>query len=230
MLKNDYVTRLATDDSLQKAIQVLEGENTYDDQQTVFGTYICLGEVDSAAVKLELLNTSGLAETDWLALSEILRSLTSENKTWFDMSDGQANTLREMATDEENTLAKIQAQNVLHLVYGDTFPVVIDEEEIYLREMHQPKEETKIFSPNDNFQLYPNPANNNVEIKLNNNKELISNVVLINNLGNIVLKEKLDEKQSSYKLNTSQRPSGLYLLKIMTTSGTTYSNKLMIVK
>ena len=230
LLINSYVTRLSSQDSVQKAIQVLEAENSYEDRQTVFGTYITMGELDSAATKLELLLTSGLAEADWLELSEILLSLTSEGKTWFDMSDIEANVLREIATQEENTLAKIQSQNVLHLVYGDTFPVMIDDEEIYLRQMEKPKEDTKFAFENNKFQLYPNPANDNVEIRLSNNKEFISYIVLINNLGNIVLNQKTGEKQSACQLNTSQLPSGLYLMKVNVTSGPTYSNKLMIVK
>ncbi len=230
MLINSYITRLSSQDSVQKAIQVLEAENSYEDRQTVFGTYVTMGELDSAATKLELLLTSGDAEADWLELSEILLSLTSEGKTWFDMSDVEANVLREIATQEENTLAKIQSQNVLHLVYGDTFPVMIDDEEIYLRQMQKPKEDTKFALENDKFQLYPNPANDNVEIRLINNKEFISHIVLINNLGNIVLNQKIGDKQSASQLNTSHLPSGLYLVKVNATSGTTYSNKLMIVK
>ena len=230
LIINSYVTRLSSQDSVDKAIQVLEAENSYEDRQTVFGTYITLGELDSAATKLELLITSGQAETDWLTLSEILLSLTSNGKTWFDMTDVETNQLREIATQEENTLAKIQSQNVLHLVFGDTFPVLIDEEEIYLRLMQKPREKTKFAVENDNLQLYPNPANYNVEIRLNNNKEIISHIVLINNLGNIVLNQQSGEKQTTYQLNTSQLPSGLYLVKVTATIGKTYSNKLMIVK
>jgi len=230
LIINSYVTRLSSQDSVDKAIQVLEAENSYEDRQTVFGTYITLGELDSAATKLELLITSGQAETDWLTLSEILLSLTSNGKTWFDMTDSEEGVLREIATQEENTLAKVQSQNVLHLVFGDTFPVIIDEEEIYLRQMQKPQEDTKFVIEKDNFQLYPNPANDNVEIRLNNNKEIISHIVLINNLGNIVLNQQSGEKQTTYQLNTSQLPSGLYLVKVTATIGKTYSNKLMIVK
>jgi len=146
------------------------------------------------------------------------------------MTDGEADMLREIALQEENTLAKVQSQNVLHMVFGDMFPVIIDEEEIYLRLMQKPREKTKFAVENDNLQLYPNPANYNVEIRLNNNKEIISHIVLINNLGNIVLNQQSGEKQTTYQLNTSQLPSGLYLVKVTATIGKTYSNKLMIVK
>jgi len=146
------------------------------------------------------------------------------------MTDGEADMLREIALQEENTLAKVQSQNVLHMVFGDMFPVIIDEEEIYLRLMQKPREKTKFAVENDNLQLYPNPANDNVEIRLNNNKEFISHIVLINNLGNIVLNQQSGEKQTTYQLNTSQLPSGLYLVKVTATIGKTYSNKLMIVK
>ena len=53
-------------------------------------------------------------------MNEILLSLTSDGKTWFDMTDGEADILRVLANQEENSLAKVQSQNVLHLVYGDT--------------------------------------------------------------------------------------------------------------
>jgi hypothetical protein len=39
------------------------------------------------------------------------------DKTWFKMDSTQEVTIRNLEIQEENTLAKLQAQNVLHLVY-----------------------------------------------------------------------------------------------------------------
>ncbi|MBL0343504.1 MAG: T9SS type A sorting domain-containing protein [Bacteroidetes bacterium] len=137
--------------------------------------------------------------------------------------------IREIATQEENTLGKIQSQNVLHLVYGDTFPVLIDEEEIYLRQLQHSQGKVEITNVSE-LQLYPNPTTELVEIKLNNSKEYLEQIIVLNSLGNVVLIEKLTEKENKYNLNTSHLPPGLYLVKVNATSGKIFSNKLMIVK
>ncbi len=129
------------------------------------------------------------------------------------MTDVEANVLRDIATQEENTLAKIQSQNVLHLVYGDTFPVIIDDEEIYLRQMQKPQEDSKSTFAYD-LHIYPNPANEVVEIKLGNSEEYLDQIVMMNSFGKAVLQQKVNATVNSFGLNTASLSSGLYLVKV----------------
>ena len=170
------------------------------------------GESDSAAVKLKVLNTSGLAEADWLTLSEILLSLTADGKTWFDITDGEADVLRVLANQEENKLAKIQAQNVLHLGFGDTFPVIIDDEEIYLRQMQKPQEDTKFVIENDNLQLHPNPADESINIDYSIKS---TGILKICDLKGVVLKTlKLESDFNSLFISITDLAPGMYFVEM----------------
>ena len=70
------------------------------------------------------------------------------------------------------------------------------------------------------FNIYPNPAKNQIKIQLNNTTELI-NVTIYNNLGQQVL------ASNETVINTSKLSSGIYIVEIETNKGKA-SKKLII--
>lgn len=232
LLINDYVSRLVADDSTQKAISVLESENSYEHLQTIFGTYLALGETDSAAVKFETLMNHPNAEEDWLELHEIHLELVTESKTWFDIDSTQEVTIRNIATQEANTLAKVQAQNVLHLVYRDTFPVYVDEEEQYLRQQQTYSNLTpsKSNSAMMRLTLVPNPANDFVTIKVEGTKSKKFNLEIIDITGKQIKFSEVDFTNGEINLNVEYLNSGLYLVRAFDGTKINISSKLMITR
>ncbi len=114
------------------------------------------------------------------------------------------------------------------MVYGDTFPMVIDEEEIYLRQQ-QHSNEARDLNDSNKLLLFPNPAKDGVEMKMSNSKENIEHVVIFNSLGNEVMLHTNAINDKSVRINNLNLPAGLYLVKVSTTRNTTFSNNLMII-
>ncbi|WNM19946.1 T9SS type A sorting domain-containing protein [Flavobacterium capsici] len=79
----------------------------------------------------------------------------------------------------------------------------------------------------DNVVVYPNPANDFVQVALNNSNESISSITITDILGKTILEQKnINSNQTT--INTSSLAKGMYLLKI--TSGTNASLVKKVVK
>lgn len=80
--------------------------------------------------------------------------------------------------------------------------------------------------------ITPNPANNKVEVSINNGVEGSYNLTLIDMTGKLVFASALNvsENSSSLKIDVSQLPAGVYSLQVVGLSGEAISTKLMIQK
>lgn len=76
------------------------------------------------------------------------------------------------------------------------------------------------------FNLYPNPANNYVTIELPAIQD-ISDICLIDILGNYIECSQISSGADQYTLNLSHLPSGIYVIKLKSSS-LTYYNKFII--
>ncbi|HWY13283.1 MAG TPA: T9SS type A sorting domain-containing protein, partial [Bacteroidia bacterium] len=80
-----------------------------------------------------------------------------------------------------------------------------------------------------NYNVYPNPTTNNVNINLTNEKTEAVSVVVINNLGQIVRSIDLGSApEIKYLMNTSDLTSGIYHVK--TTVGEKSTTKKLIIQ
>ncbi len=82
--------------------------------------------------------------------------------------------------------------------------------------------ETKFF--NDNFSIYPNPANDEICLKLSNEQDHIQEIEIFNIKGLQILNLEYNISPTSWKINISKLPAGTYIAKIITTEGQ-YSSK-----
>lgn len=79
----------------------------------------------------------------------------------------------------------------------------------------------------DNIVIYPNPANDYLQVALNNSNEIISSITITDILGKTIMEQKnINSNQAT--INTSSLAKGMYLLKI--TSGTNTSLVKKMVK
>jgi hypothetical protein len=159
-------------------------------------------------------------------------SLTTSTKTWFDIDSTQEATIRNIAIQEENTLAKVQAQNVLHLVYRDTFPDYIDEEEYYLRQQLPVINSTTSKKKNvlNQLTVIPNPANDFITIKLNRTEYKEYNVEVIDITGKLQYHAKIEFSKNEILLDVGFLNSGLYLVRVTDGVKINASSKLMIAR
>ncbi len=71
---------------------------------------------------------------------------------------------------------------------------------------------------NNNFNIYPNPANDFVTIE-NQDKSIIKKIVITNIQGKVVLNLKINEAVSKYTLNLTDKESGVYYLEVYSENG-----------
>jgi hypothetical protein len=76
------------------------------------------------------------------------------------------------------------------------------------------------------LQIYPNPANDNITVSSLDFNSLHNDVILYNQLGQIVLQNRIQGEQGV--INTSDIQSGLYILKIKNENGFVKSSKVEI--
>ncbi len=71
---------------------------------------------------------------------------------------------------------------------------------------------TEVIKPNLNFNLYPNPASNNITIKINNEYSSTYKIELYNVIGQSIVAEKTTA--NTYVINTQNYNAGIYMCKV----------------
>jgi hypothetical protein len=79
--------------------------------------------------------------------------------------------------------------------------------------------------------IYPNPANTNINIEYNNGNEAIGAIYIYSLVGKIVHSVNINpsEKNNFYQLNTSELQTGMYLISIKLSNGKVSTSKISIV-
>lgn len=89
----------------------------------------------------------------------------------------------------------------------------------------------KIKNVKDQWQIYPNPTNDDLWIKLPNNKYDNFEINIINHSGQIVKKFEFDSPFNDViKINSLNLQSGIYLVKIYDKNEILFADKVVIIK
>ncbi len=78
--------------------------------------------------------------------------------------------------------------------------------------------------------LYPNPANDKLSISFHCDLVQNAEVKIYNILGDEVLRKKIAVSSGEKKIDVRDFPAGIYLVKILTTDGNVFNNKIIIQK
>ncbi len=85
---------------------------------------------------------------------------------------------------------------------------------------------------NDELKIYPNPANDFIELKIEDEKLNISEtqIYIYNNLGQLIREEELEFKEGKATLNTKDLESGVYVVRVKSGSYRTVSKRMVIAR
>lgn len=83
------------------------------------------------------------------------------------------------------------------------------------------------FTHNNNLTIYPNPATNQITIKVNENSDNFGTIYIYNMFGSLIQTEKIH--QNLQQLNTSNLSNGIYLI-TYENNGLKYNQRLIIQK
>ncbi len=95
-----------------------------------------------------------------------------------------------------------------------------------LGKMHQIPTNVTPIPTNQNISVYPNPAKDNISIKVDNDAEIAA-IQIINSVGNVVLSQNY---YSQEPINIQNIPTGLYIVKVCPKKGKCITSKLLIVR
>jgi hypothetical protein len=89
---------------------------------------------------------------------------------------------------------------------------------------------SEVNEPNNVITIYPNPANNEIQISGINSLATEATIVVTNMLGQTVLARKFVSISQTHNINVSQIPAGVYCVEITTGLNEKYKRKLIISK
>jgi len=111
--------------------------------------------------------------------------------------------------------------SVMRLIFSNESTVAVEQNSLFINDFISGIENEET---NQNYQIYPNPSSDFINIELNNLENV--NVSIINATGQVVFKKSITEKQIE-QIDISDFKKGIYLITI---SGQNYSNTEKIIK
>ena len=123
---NNYIQFLVSsdtigNDSIEKALSILSRKNDNGTKQMLISTYLADSNITEAQGRLNNFVPANTDESNWKSLTNLLLSYAQSGKTVFDMTESEETYVRSIANDNSCSLASINAQAILRLVYGEEF-------------------------------------------------------------------------------------------------------------
>lgn len=81
---------------------------------------------------------------------------------------------------------------------------------------------------NSEFKIFPNPANNTVNIEISNNEKENFYIEIINITGKIIKTENIQSNNKTISIDISDIPAGIYICKLLGSNKTSLQKKLII--
>ena len=217
---------------------MLVGDNTQQGKKSnkmLTDYYLSTGDTVKALTKLNSLPIDDAEALAYYDLRTVLINLKSQDKTLWEMSDAQEQTIRDLAaTDDNDSQTKLNAQIILNLVFGDS--IVINEN--YIDDFTAlNKSLIKINSNIDEnaefdfeLKLMPNPSNAETVIsyKLPENSENAS-IIVYNYLGVKQLEFNLNKEETSVIITKDKLNTGVYTVSLIVNNNLLTNEKLIIL-
>ncbi len=174
--------------------------------------------VNVVAGPLVTLNSSTGSSTVCVGEDIVLTATGASNYTWFPNSTTSA-TLNFIATMADAKTYTVDGKNALGCVGTQTLALVVSD----CAGIGSVKANTDLFT------VFPNPASNRLTIKNLTETVMEIHLEVMDASGKILIKQTASFKKdkSELQLNISHFANGVYMLKIKTEKGDTYSTKIV---
>ncbi len=206
-------------------------KGTYDSKFDIAETYVTQGDFDGAISYLQgVLTQSGLSTdqiqeiNDYIAIFNLLDNAYQTGRYEGQLTTDEISQLESFANTSTG-LARNKAQGILNFFYGYTFEDDGEMEE-RSREYKKPRVPRNIL----HVEVIPNPADGKFAIEL---KGLpvditISNVKVLTFEGKVIFDKNFKDKLQKVNIALDNTKSGIYLYKVLDTSGKIHIGKLIL--
>jgi len=233
LLLNDYVSYLIESDSLYMAIDILQQQESNSAKQMLISTYLAIYNLELAENGLNQFVPENQEEVDWKQLHILLLNLKNEERTFFEMSQSEESFIRQLAEDNSCSLASINAQAILRLLYGEEFPLC-PVEILNLKSLTLIDDTEKEEAKTDSYYLennIPNPFNETTIIpyRLPDNYSNAS-IAVFDIRGNKLLEIELKEQQGSINISSDKFKAGVYIYTLIVDGSALKSKRMVLLK
>lgn len=214
--------KLEVDTNEAKAMARLLAEENENKQMAV-GTYLIKGNTIAAQNYISGISSYDADDADWVELQNISLSLKQLSKNWFDIDSAQQADIRRISLG--NGRAASNSQAVLHLVFNEVFPRVIEStistsSRTTLKKLNN--KDTNV--ENKLLAVYPNPTSQvlNIPYRLNEGNGVIE---VRGILGNLIESGIADKGYNLKVIDLAEYPNGIFFVSLKDTLGKTISTQ-----
>ena len=213
-------------------IAYLEMQTDLINKKQLVQAYLVANLCEKAKILLGQLPQENDEDKNFYNFYNLLSDLCVSEKSYFELTSAQEQTVREIAKSE--TSVSVNAQAILSLVYNEKFPEIIEELKFIVDLRNAPQQGETL---GDNItkqiqfvKIYPNPAENTITIELSaelDNKNI--SVEIYNYLGQKIMFYNFAGNLLN-TLDVSDLSIGIYIFKILVGNKIIAREKVVIEK
>ncbi len=213
-------------------IAYLETQRDLINKKQLVQAYLVANQCEKAKILLGQLPQENDEDKNFYNFYNLLSDLCVSEKSYFELTSAQEQTVREIAKSE--TSVSVNAQAILSLVYNEKFPEIIEELKFIVDLRNAPQQGETL---GDNItkqiqfvKIYPNPAENTITIELSaelDNKNI--SVEIYNYLGQKIIFYNFAGDLLN-TLDVSDLSNGIYIFKILVGNKIIAREKVVIEK
>lgn len=190
--------------------------------------YLLSGDFESARELLKQISQIDLSDSDYCDLMAIQIDLLENGKSWKEMNDEQAKAIREIA--EDSSVISRQAQNILEWVYNEDYPEDLPQLEDENVDQNSSQKQDENQNSRQRIVLYPNPANQIIQVDFSNSQLPVTSVAIYNSIGIMIEKVEVSAETISIEFNLSSYHEGVYIWQFKSDNKLLENKKVVIIK
>lgn len=232
---NALIRKYSENGQTDSAIAFLEKENTINSRRMLIPIYIRKDDAANAQIHLTQIPPDNDELTQFVKLYNVHIDLMNNGKTLKQIDQGHEQEIRNIAST--NTLASIQAKNILNWVFGEQYPELIEEiisgnnARISNIDLSPKVNELKENDKEAFYSIFPNPATESVTFLYKLPVNVENGIITIyNTLGKKVKNINITKEENQTKLITGEMNNGLYFCILNVNGKTIAKTKLLIIK
>ncbi len=233
--ENDLMRQYLNDttiNGIDSVIAYLETQTDLINKKQLVQAYLVANQCKEAKILLGQLPQENNEDINFYNFYNLLTDLCVSEKTYFELTSAQEQTVREIA--ESETSVSVNAQAILSMVYNEKFPEIIEELKFIVDLRNAPQQGEplgdQITKQIQFVKIYPNPAENTITIELSAelDNENIS-VEIYNYLGQKIIFYNFAGDLLN-TLDVSDLSNGIYIFKILVGNKIIAREKVVIEK
>lgn len=184
---------------------------------------LALIQNDLSQAETLLSNYIAQADPNFATLNNLLVDLKQSERTILEISAPEESLLRSIATKEYPS--GVAAQHILNELFNEAYPEVIDD---IPAPLYRVAESTQ-FTINENFKIYPNPADDILFLQIMDNNAQAEKIITMYSLTGIKQQSITMPALSSWTwIDCTTMVSGIYIIEVLANGKTLGAQKVVI--